>query len=250
MRIGRFRISAFALFIAVSMMLVCTGVVFAATYYTVHTTTASLTVEEAFTVDQWAGDSWESCSPTFPWIADVHPGETVTQLLRVNNAGTAPLTAHVTEITGSIVGVGDYAVPGLGDSGNIPLSWTVPDSTAPGTYTFTINITGGSGGGGGGSTQHVNPFTISHIAGTGVWYESIWTINAYPGETNFITLRVSNSNHVSLIAYANVSGNCSTIYGAGNYTVPANGFKDITFTLVVNSSAIPKIYVSYITISQ
>ena len=131
-----------------------------------------------------------------------------------------------------------------------------PTHTPTSTPTPTVTPTpthppsGGGSGGGGGSTQHVNPFTISHIAGTGVWYESVWTINAYPGETNFITLRVSNSNHTSIIAYANVSGNCSTIYGAGNYTVPANGFKDITFTLVVNSSAIPKTYVSYITISM
>jgi hypothetical protein len=131
-----------------------------------------------------------------------------------------------------------------------PTPTPVSTQTATPTQTPTHTPSGGSGGGGGGSTQHANPFTISHIAGTGVWYESVWTINAYPGETNFITLRVSNSNHVSLIAYANVSGNCSTIYGAGNYTVPANGFKDITFTLVVNSSAIPKTYVSYITISM
>ena len=140
-RLGRLKISVLTIVVSVVLMLVVSaGVAGAISYYTVHTTTASLTVDEAFTVDQWDGDIWEACSPTFTWTASVHPGETITQLLRVNNLGTAPLTAHVTEGSGNISGVGDYAVPGSGDSGNIPLSWTVPDSTPTGTYTFTINI--------------------------------------------------------------------------------------------------------------
>jgi hypothetical protein len=140
-RFGRLKISVLTVVISVVLMLVVgAGVASAISYYTVHTTTASLQVVEAFTVDQWDGDSWEACSPTFTWTASVHPGETITQLLRVNNAGTEDLTAHVTEDTVTIGGLGDYNVPGSGSSANIPLSWTVPDSTSPGTYTFTINI--------------------------------------------------------------------------------------------------------------
>ena len=122
-------------------MLICTGTVFATvSYYTVHTTTASLTVDEAFTVQQKGGSDYYDAASPFVWTVSVHPGETVTQILKVNNAGTVDLTAHVTEVSGNISGVGDYNVPGLGSSADIPLSWTVPVSTAPGIYTFTINI--------------------------------------------------------------------------------------------------------------
>lgn len=120
---------------------------------------------------------------------------------------------------------------------------TVIHHTPTPTPTPTVSPTPTSthhGGGGGGGGVHCNPsgaFTVTRISGTGVWHGSTWTVSAYPGETNYIIFRLTNYRCTDIVANASITGNCSVITGAGNYTVQSLNSRDITFTWVVNSSA-------------
>ena len=125
---------------------------------------------------------------------------------------------------------------------------STPVATPVPTPTPTHTPTGGGGGGGGGGIGAV--FTVTNIAGTGVWYGNTWTASAQPGETNFVTLRIVSSFGAPFVVNASVVGNCSPVYGAGNYTVPALGVKDITFTWIADNSSPLGVCVSNITIRE
>lgn len=123
-----------------------------------------------------------------------------------------------------------------------PTHTPTPIPTHSPTPTCVPPCSGGGGGSWGGE------FTVTYIGGTGNWRGHTWTVNAYPGETNYITFRLSNTMGTDVVANASVSGNCSPITGAGNYTVSAISIKDITFTWVVNNSSSLGVCESIITI--
>ena len=129
----------------------------------------------------------------------------------------------------------------------VPTSTPVATPAPTPTPTPTHTPTGGGGGGGGGVGA---VFTVTNIAGTGVWYGNTWTASAQPGETNFVTLRIASSFGSPFVVNASVTGNCSTVYGAGNYTVPTLGVKDITFTWIADNSSPLGTCVSNITIQE
>jgi len=116
-----------------------------------------------------------------------------------------------------------------------------PTSTPIPTPTEYI---GGGGGGGGGT------LITSYISGTGVWNDYVWTVETYPSETNYLVLRVFSTYSYGVTVHAIVSGNCSTIYGAGDYVIPAKGSRDITFTWIADSSSPVGLCSSNIVISK
>lgn len=123
-------------------------------------------------------------------------------------------------------------------------STPTPTPTHTPTPTCIPPCSGGGGGSWGGE------LTVTYIGGTGDWHGHTWTVSAYPGETNYITFRLSNTMGTDVVANASVSGNCSPITGAGNYTVPAISIKDVTFTWVVNNSSSLGVCVSTINIGR
>lgn len=134
--LGKFKLASLVLMFALGFTLIGTGAVFA--YYNVHTTTINGTVSEAFTVQYWDGAAWQESGTAYTWNFTAYPGETHTLILRVSNAGSVALTAHVSGSDASIGGTGDYAVPAGGVSANIPLTYTVAADASPTSFTSYI----------------------------------------------------------------------------------------------------------------
>jgi len=91
------------------------------------------------------------------------------------------------------------------------------------------------------TTLHGNvqeAFTVTCTGGTGDWDGHIWSVDTYPGETEFITLRVANAGSATLTAFVSATGNCSPLSGyLPSYSVAGGGNQDITFLWVVDSSS-------------
>ena len=101
--------------------------------------------------------------------------------------------------------------------------------------------------------------SVSCDSATGVWAISpdgkigTWTVTAYPGDTQTLTLRITNSGDAAL--WANVGGSwigssCGTISGMGDYAVPVGNYVIVPIVLSVDPSVVPGAYVYTVTFQR
>ena len=96
-------------------------------------------------------------------------------------------------------------------------------------------------------------FTVSYDNGQGTWVPSgstyPWTVNAYPGETKTLNLKIDNAGSADLGAY--VAESSGVIGGVGYYTVLAGGSVVVPLTWTIAADATPGgPYTLYVTIKR
>jgi hypothetical protein len=142
-KFSKIKIATLVFAFVLGLSMIGTGIAGAAGYFNFHTTTATVTVNEALTVSCIGGDgAWVSPSghpEVGTWTVIAYPGETKTLYLRISNVGGASLVATVGEISGTLSGTGDYTVP-AGSYVDVTLTLVEGSSVTPGTYSYTITF--------------------------------------------------------------------------------------------------------------